>query len=199
MDAANGKIYAISGASMAKILQENHIRVALGDINFVEMRDVSAMIVVDPSEATIEGDATLQLKASVLPEGSEVTWNSSNNSKATVSNKGLVTPVAAGSAVITASITVGGTTYKDVCNVTIPTHTLTKASATNGSVSLSPNSSAIAGAEVTITATPSDGYEVDTIVVMAGSTPVTVTNNKFTMPEANVTVTVTFKAVEQEG
>lgn len=196
MDAANGKIYAISGASMAKILQENHIRVALGDITFVEMRDVAAMIVVDPSEATVEGDKTLQLKASVLPEGSEVTWNSSNSSKATVSNKGLVTPVAAGSAVITASITVGGTTYKDVCNVTIPSHTITKAAATNGTVSVSPNSSAIAGAEVTITVTPSEGYEVDTISVMAGTTAVTVTNNKFIMPEANVTVTVTFKAVE---
>ena len=194
MDPANGKIYAISGASMAKILQENSIRVALGELAFVEMRDVTAMIVVDPSEANVDGGTTLQLKASVLPEGSAVTWQSSNTSKATVSNKGLVTPVAAGSAVITAAITVGGVTYKDVCNVTVPSYTLTKAAATNGSFTLSPASSAIAGKEVTITATPSDGYVVDEITVMAGETAVAVNNNKFTMPAANVTVTVTFKA-----
>ena len=194
MEAANGKIYAISGASMAKILQENSIRVAIGDINFVEMRDVTAMIVVDPSEATVDGGTTLQLKASVLPEDSTVTWNSSNSVKATVSNKGLVTPVAAGSATITASITVGGTTYKDVCNVTVPSYTITKAAAENGSVSVSPTGPCIAGTEVTITATPSDGYVVDEISVMAGTTAVTVKNSKFTMPAANVTVTVTFKA-----
>jgi uncharacterized protein YjdB len=123
-----------------------------------------------------------------------VSWTSSNTSKATVSNKGLVTAVAAGSAVISASITVGGTTYKDVCNVTVPSYTITKAAVENGSVSTSPASSCIAGKEVTITATPSDGYEVDTISVKAGTADVPVTNNKFIMPAANVTVTVTFKA-----
>ena len=78
--------------------------------------------------------------------------------------------------------------------MTIPSYTITKASATNGTVSTSPASSCIAGKEVTITATPSDGYVVDTISVMAGTTAIKVTNNKFTMPAANVTVTVTFKA-----
>lgn len=187
-------IFAISGKSLSNILQENRIRQSIGYISIIEMRGVDAMIVLDPSEATVDGGTTLQLKASVLPEGQTVTWNSSNSGKATVSNKGLVTPVAAGSAVISASITVGGTTYKDVCNVTIPSYTITKASATNGTVSTSPASSCIAGKEVTITATPSEGYVVDTISVMAGTTAIKVTNNKFTMPAANVTVTVTFKA-----
>lgn len=190
--AEHGKIYAVSGKSLEKILQENVIRQAIGDLTVLEMRDVEAMVVVDPPEANVDG--TLQLKASVIPEGSTVSWTSSASSKATVSNKGLVTAVAAGTAVISASITVNGSTYKDVCNVTVPSYTITKASATNGTVSTSPASSAIAGKEVTITATPSEGYEVDTISVMAGTTAVTVTNNKFTMPAANVTVTVTFKA-----
>ena len=39
-----------------------------------------------------------------------------------------------------------------------------------------------------------DGYVVDEISVMAGTTAVAVKNSKFTMPAANVTVTVTFKA-----
>ena len=119
MDAANGKIYAVSGASMSKILQENHIRKALGEISFVELKDVKAMVVLEPSEAEVTVGKTVTLKATVLPEGSEVTWASSAEAKATVSNKGVVTGVATGSTVITASITVGGTTYKDVCNVTV--------------------------------------------------------------------------------
>ena len=52
------------------------------------------------------------------------------------------------------------------------------------------------GDEVTITITPAAGYEVDAITVMAGETPVTVENNKFNMPAANVTVTVTFKKTD---
>jgi len=119
MDAANGKIYAVSGASMSKILQENHIRKALGEISFVELKDVKAMVVLEPSEAEVVVGKSVTLKASVLPEGSTVTWASSAEAKATVSNKGVVTGVAAGTTVITASITVGGTTYKDVCNVTV--------------------------------------------------------------------------------
>ena len=160
------------------------------------MRDVSAMIVVDPSEAIVDGGKTVALKASVLPEGSAVTWASSDSTKASVSDKGVVTGVAAGSAVVSASITVGGTTYKDVCNVTVPSYTITKAAAENGTVTTSPASSCAAGTEVTITATPAEGYEEDTVSVMAGSTAVTVSEGKFTMPAANVTVTVTFKAAE---
>lgn len=119
MEPENGKIYAVSGTAMARILQENRIRKALGELTFVELRDVTAMVVLEPSEAEVVVGNTVALNASVLPEGSEVTWASSAEAKATVSNKGVVTGVAAGSAVITASITVGGTTYKDVCNVTV--------------------------------------------------------------------------------
>lgn len=118
MDAANGKIYAVSGASMSKILQENHIRKALGEISFVELKDVEAMVVLEPSEAEVVVGKSVTLKATVLPEGSEVTWASSAEAKATVAD-GVVTGVAAGSTVITASITIGETTYKDVCNVTV--------------------------------------------------------------------------------
>lgn len=118
MEPANGKIYAVSGAAMARILQENHIREAIGEINFVELRDVTAMVILDKAEASVAKTETVKLVASVLPEGSTVTWASSDSTKATV-DKGVVTGVAAGSAVISASITVGGVTYKDVCNVTV--------------------------------------------------------------------------------
>ena len=49
---------------------------------------------------------------------------------------------------------------------------------------------------VTLTVAPATGYELDTLTVTGvNSNPVTVTNNQFTMPAGNVTVTATFKVI----
>ena len=53
---------------------------------------------------------------------------------------------------------------------------------------------ATVGQTVTIEPTVAQGYKVDTVIVMNGEQPVEVSNNTFTMPAANVTVTVTFVA-----
>ncbi len=51
------------------------------------------------------------------------------------------------------------------------------------------------GDEVTLSVTPYEGYELDTLSVKDSSdNDVTVANNKFTMPADDVTVTATFKA-----
>ncbi|WP_144019949.1 SpaA isopeptide-forming pilin-related protein [Aedoeadaptatus urinae] len=61
-----------------------------------------------------------------------------------------------------------------------------------GTVGASPTSGK-AGTEVTVSATANTGYTLDTIsVVDANNKPVTLANNKFTMPASNVTVTATF-------
>lgn len=53
-----------------------------------------------------------------------------------------------------------------------------------------------AGEEITITATPAEGYELDTITVKDGDNgDVAVAEGKFTMPAKDVTVTVTFKEI----
>lgn len=57
------------------------------------------------------------LVASVYPAASSVTWDSNDDDVATVNSSGKVTAVAAGYAVITASITVSTTTYTDACTV----------------------------------------------------------------------------------
>ena len=50
------------------------------------------------------------------------------------------------------------------------------------------------GEPVTVTATPDEGYELDTITVTTeDNQPVEVTDGKFTMPTGNVTVSATFK------
>lgn len=53
------------------------------------------------------------------PSNAAVTWTSGTTAKATVSNTGDVTGVAAGESVVTASITVDGQTYTDTCAVTV--------------------------------------------------------------------------------
>ena len=73
---------------------------------------------LDQHKATIAPQGTKALTASVYPAGSTVTWASSDTSVATVSS-GTVTGVAAGTATITASVTVGARTAVDTCEVTV--------------------------------------------------------------------------------
>lgn len=66
----------------------------------------------------------------------------------------------------------------------------------NGTVSADINS-AIVGAEVTLTATPATGYEFASWEVTNDESheAISVTNNKFTMPDADVTVYATFSQI----
>lgn len=76
-------------------------------------------------------------------------------------------------------------------------YNVTIAPTQNGTVQVNPTS-APEGALVSITAQPDKGYQVDAIqVVDANGNAVTVNNNSFAMPKGGVTVTVTFKLVEQ--
>ena len=73
-------------------------------------------------------------------------------------------------------------------------YTISKASTTNGSFTVN-KTTATAGTNIEVTATPNRGYQVDTVTA-TGATVNTLGNNKysFTMPSQAVTVTVTFKA-----
>lgn len=72
-------------------------------------------------------------------------------------------------------------------------YTITVNPSQNGSVEASA-SAATASTEITLTVTPATGYVLDALTVVdASNNNVTVSNNKFIMPAANVTVTATFK------
>lgn len=66
---------------------------------------------------TVGGNETLT--ASVVPVASSVTWTSSASSVASVNASGKVTASQAGTATITAKITVDGVDYTDTCAVTV--------------------------------------------------------------------------------
>lgn len=72
------------------------------------------------NEADVHLHQTLQLNATILPSDAhqQVEWSSSNNNVATVSESGLVTPVALGNAIIYAT-TVDGSNKKALCVITV--------------------------------------------------------------------------------
>lgn len=80
--------------------------------------EVTPSIFLNKHSATVEVDDTLTLTATVVPEGSTVTWVSSDSTKASVAG-GVVTGEAEGNAIITASITVDGVSYTDTCTVVV--------------------------------------------------------------------------------
>ncbi len=75
-------------------------------------------------------------------------------------------------------------------------HKVTVAQPTNGTVTVD-KLAAKEGETVTLTITADSGYEpADLNVATADGTPITVTNNTFTMPAADVTVSATFRKVD---
>ena len=109
-------------------------------------------VTVDPPSATIEPGGTLQLTATARPKKyTTFTWTSSNDAVATVSDIGLVTGVAAGTATITAAVddAVGGNT-SDAATITV-----TAGAVPVASVTVTPNPASVqVGGTVQLTATP---------------------------------------------
>lgn len=76
-------------------------------------------VLINTHAASVEVDDTITLTAETTPAGETVTWSSSSTTYAEVTSGGVVTGKAAGSAIITASITVDGVDYTDTCTVVV--------------------------------------------------------------------------------
>lgn len=75
-------------------------------------------VVLNRASATVREGRTTKLTATTTPDGETVTWSTSDDTVATVTN-GVVSGVTAGTATITASMTYDGGTYTDTCAVTV--------------------------------------------------------------------------------
>ena len=166
---------------------------------------VSGVSLNKDSTSLTVGD-TETLTATVAPDNATnraVTWASSNPSVAKVEN-GVVTALACGTAVITATTQDGNHTA--TCAVTVrpdippanPNYRITVEAAQGGTVTADPTA-AKAGATVTLTPVPDRGYQVGTVAVTDRfGDAVAVTEQAdgtytFVMPNGQVTVTVTFE------
>ena len=95
---------------------------------------------------------------------------------------------------------IDGTTIKSLSNITLyaiwkadPAYFAVEVSGSENGTVTADKQLAKKGETVTLTVTPEDGFELDTLTVKQGSADVAVENNAFTMPEGNVTVNATFK------
>ena len=164
---------------------------------------------------------TATLTATVLPENTtdEVVWTSSNTNVATVSKAGLVTAVADGTAIITATAGTRESAPSASCTVTVttyysggsssdddsdPTYSVTLPKNVKGGEVKTSHRYAEQGNTVTITVDPDKGYELDELTVTdSKGKELDLTdkgNGKYTfkMPGTRVEVEVSFKLIETE-
>lgn len=182
---------------------------------------VSLTVAADPatvdlssgSAATVDLSAELNfvLSSKTLPE--DVTaekWTVEGNKSSDTKINGSTLTVAAGETAASLTVKAEYSTYTNSTTVTVKPvsqtapstpetkYTVTILSFTNGKVETD-TTSAAAGATVTLTAIPSDGYRLERLTVTDESgAEVTVNGSEntytFTMPAGNVTVVAEFKA-----
>ena len=81
---------------------------------------VTPEVTLNHSHISVAKDSTFQLKASATPDDEIVTWAvTTGDTYASVDENGVVTGLAAGSAEVTATITVNTVDYTDTCSVTV--------------------------------------------------------------------------------
>ena len=163
-------------------------------------------VTLSQTELSLTEGNTAQLTATVKPDDAtnkNVTWSSDDTSVATVDATGKVTAVSAGTATITVTTEDGEKTA--TCTVTVrpdippanPNYRITVEATQGGTVTADPTA-AKAGATVTLTPVPDRGYQVGSVAVTDRfGDAVAVTEQAdgtytFTMPNGQVTVTVTF-------
>ncbi len=167
---------------------------------------------LDKANLELTEGETAQLTATVLPGNASnqtVTWSTSDASVATVEN-GVVRATGRGTATITVT-TVDGSFTAD-CTVTVSrystgggptTYAVTAPDVENGTVRVSP-SRASRGTTVTITVTPDEGYELESLTVLdSRDNEITLTDKgdgkyTFTMPSGRVTVEASFAEIAPE-
>ena len=167
---------------------------------------------LSPETLTLEAGDSTTLTATVQPDNADdktVTWTTSDPSVATVDANGNVTAVGAGTATITATAA-DGSGEKATCAVTVtapyippvPSYLITIADSEDGAVTSS-HIAAVAGATVTLTVTPEEGYELAALTVTDfWGREVALTANgdgtyTFPMPASQVEVAAVFTQAEK--
>ena len=105
-------LYGTAGGATPRLPLPDEVLSILGSTS-------TPSVTVSPSRIGLTVGDTYSLNTAVVPAGTAVTYTSSDTDVATVSTAGVVTAVADGSATITASITVSGSSYTDTCDAVV--------------------------------------------------------------------------------
>ena len=178
------------------------------DYNGTYEFDVNNYLVKWDKVATLSiADITVELNEDIVPvittnvTGEYLIKYVSNNEEVVLATDDEMVTKGLGTTTITATLVADGyKTAETTFTVTVAAKTYAiniAENIENGSVEASATRAA-AGATVTLTATPADGYKFGAWSVTNATTSeaITVTDNKFTMPAANVNVSATFVAKE---
>ena len=141
-------------------------------------------VVANPTSGNMGDEITLTITPAEGYELESVTVTGVNTNVAVTVTDGKFTMPADDVVVIA--------TFREI---PVTTYTITVNPSDNGTVTPS-KTEAAEGDVITLTVTPAEGYELETLTVMMGETPVTVTaDNTFTMPAGDVVVSATFKEI----
>lgn len=141
-------------------------------------------VVANPTSGNMGDEITLTITPAEGYELESVTVTGVNTNVAVTVTDGKFTMPADDVVVIA--------TFREI---PVTTYTITVNPSDNGTVTPS-KTEAAEGDVITLTVTPAEGYELESLTVMMGETPVTVTaDNTFTMPAGNVVVSATFKKI----
>jgi len=133
-----------------------------------------------PATATTDETVTIEVEPDDGYELNELTYTVGSGAPVAITDNRFIMP--AGNVTVHASFRlIPVTTY----SVTV------KDSIENGTVTVSKNPAA-EGDSITLTANPAEGYKLGNWTVLWGETPIEVTDNAFTMPAGNVTVSASF-------
>lgn len=107
-----------SGPLEEKYLADGYIQIKLENGDHMVAAEDGVSVSLDRNSMSMTVDQTETLKAEVYPGGT-VSWASSDETVAAVDENGCVTAVGEGTAVITATVSIGGKTWSDQCTVTV--------------------------------------------------------------------------------
>ena len=204
---ASGLVTAVSaGTATITVTTEDGDKTATCEVTVTAATVSVTGVTLNKTSTSLYVGDTETLTATVAPANATnkaVTWTSSNPSVAKVEN-GVVTALARGTAVITATAA-DGSGASASCTVTVssylppanPNYRITVEATQGGTVTADPTA-AKAGTTVTLTPVPDRGYQVGAVAVTDRfGDAVAVTEQAdgtytFTMPNGQVTVTVTF-------
>ncbi len=122
---STGVVTGVSGGNVTiTATSQNEAQIGSSSITVTTINVSAAGVTVSPSTATVSIGNVSNLTATITPSNATnktVTWSSSNTTKATVSASGVVTGVAAGNVIITATTTDGSfTSTSSITVISIP-------------------------------------------------------------------------------